>query len=45
MSQTLICNMKPAILCAVGTNLLISQPEHVLLITQNPTIGYMLDMQ
>ena len=45
MSQTLIYDMKPAILCAVGTNSLISQPEPEPLIAQNPTVGHMVDSQ
>ena len=44
MSQTLIYDMKPAILWAVGTNSLRSQPEHEPLILQNPTIGHMVDI-
>jgi hypothetical protein len=45
MSQILIYDMKHAILWAVGTNSLVSQPEHEPLITQNSTIRHMMDIQ
>ena len=45
MSLTLIYDMKSAILWPVGTNSPISQPEHEPLITQNPIIGHMVDIE